>query len=53
MAERERFEREMALQGEPEVKSHLHITYPVWKEFGHRLDWLEGFSDHVQVGVAA
>ena len=51
MTERERFQREMALAGEPEVKSHIHITYPVWKEYGDKLSWLEGFSEHVEVGI--
>ena len=52
MTEREAFHYEMALDGEPEVTSHLHITYPVWQQFGDKLNWMEEFSEHVQVGVA-
>jgi uroporphyrinogen decarboxylase len=50
--EREKFQRQMALDGDPVVKSHLGITYPVWKEFGEKLNWLEGFSEHVHVGIS-
>ena len=50
--QRERFRRSMELRGEPAVHSHLHVTYPVWKEFGPRLDWLETFSEHVSAGIA-
>jgi len=49
--EREQFHKRMALDGEPEVRSHLSITYPVWQEFGQKLEWLEGFSEHVAVGI--
>lgn len=52
MTERERFAREMALDGDPVVRSHISITYPVWQAYGSQLDWLEGFSEHVQVGIA-
>ncbi|MEW6754192.1 MAG: uroporphyrinogen decarboxylase family protein [Candidatus Latescibacterota bacterium] len=52
LSERERFGRRMRLQGEPLVRSHVAITYPVWKEFGSRLDWLEGFSPHVHAGIS-
>lgn len=52
MTERELFHREMSLRGTPEVTSHLHITYPVWKQFGDKLNWLEDFSEYVQAGVA-
>ena len=50
-SERERFFKRMALDGEPEVQSHISITYPVWKEYGDKLDWLEKFSPHVRVGI--
>lgn len=50
-SERERFFKQMALDGEPEVQSHISITYPVWKEYGNKLDWLETFSPHVRVGI--
>jgi hypothetical protein len=50
-SERERFLQEMALQGDPWVKSHVHITYPVYQQFGNQLDQLEGLSPHVSVGI--
>lgn len=52
MNERERFRRRMALDGDPEVRSHISITYPVWKEYGTALNELESFSDHVRVGIS-
>ncbi|MBC8456737.1 MAG: hypothetical protein H8D67_01920 [Deltaproteobacteria bacterium] len=52
VSEREKFLRDMKLEGEPEVHSHIHIWYQVWKEFGERLNWLENFSPHVSVGIA-
>jgi len=42
----------MRLEGEPEVRSQIHVWYQVWKEFGEQLDWLENFSPHVSVGLA-
>ncbi len=50
-SERERFLHQVALDGVPEVYSHILVTYPVWKQYGDRLDWLEGFSPYVQVGI--
>ena len=41
----------MQLDGEPEVRSHIHIWYQVWQEFGERLKWLENFSPYVSVGI--
>lgn len=52
MTERERFVREMELQSDGTVPSHVGITYPVWKQYGTRLDWLEKFSSHVRVGIS-
>ena len=49
---RAQFLRHMALDGEPEVESQVSITYPVWKQFGSQLDWLQGFSPHVRVGIS-
>jgi len=49
---RERFFMQMALEGEPEVRSGIGISYPVWKEYKERLDWLEGFSKYVSVGIS-
>jgi len=42
----------MALEGEPEVRSHISITYPVWKEYGGKLDWLQDFSPYVNAGIS-
>jgi len=50
--ERERFFRNINLDGEPEVRSNIHIWYQVWKKFGDKLNWLESFSPHVSVGIA-
>lgn len=47
LSERNNFLKKMKLEGEPEVRSHIHIWYQVWKEFGERLNWLENFSPHV------
>ncbi|MBM4047808.1 MAG: hypothetical protein FJ279_22110 [Planctomycetes bacterium] len=49
---KERFRQEMALQGEPVVRSHISITYPVWKQYGEKLAWLEKFSPYVGVSIA-
>ena len=50
--ERERFLRDMRLEGEPEVRSRIHIWYQVWQELGEQLNWLENFSPYVSVGIA-
>jgi uroporphyrinogen-III decarboxylase len=49
--EREKFLKEMNLDGDPSVRSHIHIWYDVWRKYGDRLDWLEGFSEHVTVSI--
>lgn len=49
--ERENFLKNMKLEGEPEVHSHIHIWHQVWKKFGKRLNWLENFSPYVSVGI--
>lgn len=49
---REKYYKNMALDGDPHVRSHISITYPVWKQYGERLDWLEKFSPHVGVGIS-
>lgn len=51
MTERERFFKEMSLDGEPIVKSHIHIWYQVWQEFGDKLKRLENFSNNVTVSM--
>jgi len=49
---RERYFRNMALEGDPSVHSHVSITYPVWAQYGERLNWMEKFSPHVSVGIS-
>jgi uroporphyrinogen-III decarboxylase len=51
-SERDKFLRNMSLEGEPEVHSHIHIWYQVWQEFGNRLKWLENSSPYVSVGIS-
>lgn len=51
MTERERFFKEMSLDGEPVVKSHIHIWYQVWQEFGDKLKTLENFSTNVTISI--
>jgi len=41
----------MKLEGDGSIHSHISITYPVYKEYGSRLDWLEKFSSHVSVSI--
>ena len=48
---REKQLRQLSLDGDPEIHSHVSITYPVWKEYGEKLDWLQDFSPHVGVGI--
>lgn len=50
-SEKEKFLKDVRLEGEPEVYSHIHIWYQVWQEFGERLKWLENFSPYVSVGI--
>ena len=50
--QRENYFRNMRLEGDPHVHSHISITYPVWDQYKKRLDWLEGFSPHVSVGIS-
>ena len=50
--ERQRSPRKEAAGGHGVVSSHVSITYPVWKEYGDKLDWLAGFSPHVNVGIS-
>ena len=48
---RDKYFRKLNLDGDPQVRSNVSITYPVWKEYGEKLDWMQGFSPHVGVGV--
>ncbi len=50
-SEREKYFKRLNLEGEPQVRSHVSITYPVWAQYGERLDWMQGFSPHVGVGI--
>ena len=49
---REKFFKDMDLEGDAHVRSGISITYPVWKQYGERLDWLVGFSPYVSVGIS-
>jgi hypothetical protein len=49
---REKFINNMKLKGDPVVRSHVSITHPVWAQYGEKLDWLEGFSKYVSVGIS-
>jgi len=51
ITERERFLKETALDGDPEVRSHIHIWYQVWQEYQDQLKWIENFSPYVSIGV--
>jgi hypothetical protein len=50
--EREKFFKNMNLEGDGHVHSSISITYPVWNEYKEKLDWLEKFSPHVSVGIS-
>ena len=49
---REQFFNKMNLNGDPIVRSSVGITYPVWAKYKEKLDWLEGFSPYVGVGIS-
>ena len=49
--QRERFLKNMLLDGDPKVHSHVSITYPVWDQYKEKLDWMLGFSSNVGVGI--
>jgi uroporphyrinogen decarboxylase len=51
ITEREKFFKESALDGEPEVRSHIHIWYQVWQEYEDQLKWIDNFSPYVSIGV--
>jgi len=48
---REKYLKETDLDGEPEVRSHIHIWYQVWQEYEDQLKWIENFSPYVSIGV--
>ncbi len=50
-SEREKFLKAMQLEGEPQVRSRIHIWYQVWQKLGGSLKWLENFSPYVSVGI--
>ncbi|RKY00301.1 hypothetical protein DRP77_11700 [Candidatus Poribacteria bacterium] len=52
VGEKEKFLKEVSLQGDGIVRSRVSITYPVWKEYGEALNELQGLSPHVSVGIA-
>ena len=49
--QREQYFKEMALDGEPEMRSKVLITYPVWNQYRKKLGWMPDFSPHVDVGI--
>lgn len=49
---REQFLRDMTLRGDPIVRSRLSVTYPVYAQFGDRLEALRSVSPYVGVGLA-
>jgi len=49
---REKYFKSMNLDGNGHVRSHISITYPLWKKYGEKLNWLEGFSKSVGVGIS-
>ena len=51
VTERERFQMERSGDGDGIVRAGVGIGYPVWKDIGDRVDWMESFSDHVRVGI--
>ena len=50
--QRQQFLQDMALRGDPVVRSRLSVTYPVFAQFGARLEALRGQSPYVSVGLA-
>ena len=51
-SEREKYFKRMNLEGDPIVRSGVSITYPVWEQYGERLDWMQDFSPHVGMGIS-
>jgi len=49
--QRERYFKNIELEGDPLVHSSIYITYPVWEQYKERLDWLEKFSPNVSAGI--
>lgn len=52
ITEKEKFYKQMALDGEPIVRAHVSITNPVWKQYGEKLNWMEGYSKYVSFGIS-
>ena len=51
-SEREKYFKKLNLEGDPLVRSGVSITYPVWEQYGERLDWMQDFSPHVGFGIS-
>ncbi len=49
---REQFRRDVALRGDPVVRSRVSVTYPVYAQYGERLEALCRLSPHVSIGIA-
>ena len=52
MTERETYLRKLNFDGDGSFGADVGITYPVWKEYRERLDWMQTFSPHVHVGIS-
>jgi uroporphyrinogen decarboxylase len=53
MTGKERFYLQMALEkDDPIVRTGVGIAYPVWLQYGEKLDWLVGFSKYAGVGIS-
>ena len=50
--EREAYRDRMNGKGDGIVRANVGITYPVWKDIGDKLGWVEGFSPYVHVGAS-
>ena len=51
ISERQRFLNEVSGNGDGIVRASVGIGNPVWKQYRDKLDWMEGFSPYVGVGI--
>ena len=49
---REKFSKNMNLEGDGHVRSSISIRYHLWQEYGEKLNWLENFSPYVSAGIS-
>lgn len=52
ITEKEKFYNQMALDNDPIVRAYVGITNPVWKQYGEKLNWMEGYSKYVNFGIS-